>query len=67
VRGLEPPDHNGVELTDALLTVLIVDADDVWTRNGRPDAGTALLREVAELDILDAFGVSFSPWPVRLT
>jgi hypothetical protein len=56
-----------VELTDALLTVLIVDADDVWTRNGRPDAGTALLREVAELDILDAFGVSFSPWPVRLT
>lgn len=69
VRGLDPPDHSGVELTDALLAVLIDDADDIRMRNGRPDDGTALLTEVAELqlDNLDAFGVSFSPMPVGLT
>ena len=59
VRGLDI----GVELTEALLVVLVLidDADAVRTLNRRPD-GRTLLAEVAELqlDSLDLIGLSFS-------
>ena len=61
VRGLDPADHTVVELTDALLVVLIDDADAVRTLNRRPD-GRTLLAEVAELqlDSRNLVGLSFS-------
>jgi hypothetical protein len=63
VRGLDPADRTGVELTEALLValVLIDDADAVRTLNRRPD-GRTLLVKVAELqlDSLDLIGLSFS-------